>query len=104
MLVLYKDDLLERIELELVFAGGYDAGIVNAYRRRIQLIRAAPQEDALLAMKSLRMERRNLNLTQYTMHVRDGWKLIINFEDSDKGRVAIVATLVEHEIDTEQPS
>ena len=57
MEVEFADDTLERLYSELAFNAGFAAAIVNAYRRRIQFIRSAPDERTFYAMRSLRFEK-----------------------------------------------
>jgi len=93
MLILFKENLLERITADRAFTGGYSSTVVSAYRGRIQLLRAAPQEEALRELRSLRMER--CGNGAHSMRVTDAWELILGFEDSEDGRVAVVEAMVE---------
>jgi proteic killer suppression protein len=106
MLVIFKEIALQRMDAELGFDGGYPPTVVSAYRGRIQVIRAAPQEQSMEPLRSLRMVRTG-NGTQRSMRVTDDWELIIAFQDSEDGRVAVVEAMVERTITntkTEQPS
>ena len=40
----FADQMLERLEREFQFSGGFSAEIVKAYRKRMQLIRNAVDE------------------------------------------------------------
>ena len=44
MEVLFDDDRLDRLEIDPEYAAGWSQPVVRAYRRRMQIIRAAPDE------------------------------------------------------------
>ncbi|MCE4373589.1 hypothetical protein [Xanthomonas hortorum] len=44
MEVAFEDPLLKKLELDPSFTAGFDAAIVKAFRKRLQLIRAAVVE------------------------------------------------------------
>jgi proteic killer suppression protein len=103
--VVFKEDGLARIDAERTFTGGYPPAVVNAYRSRIQVLRAAPREQAMLPLKSLRMERHGNGMSQHSLRVTEGWDLIVGFEDGDSGRVAVVKAMVNRTgANTEQPA
>lgn len=95
MRVKFLQNALERIDAERTFVGGFPPAVASAYRGRIQVIRAAPQEQVLLQLRSLQMERRGNGTSQHSMRVTDDWELIVAFEDSEDGRVAVVEAMVE---------
>jgi len=105
MRVTFKENALARIDSELAFTGGYPPVVVSAYRGRIQVLRAAPQERAVLPLRSLRLQPRGNGTSQHWMRVTDDWDLIVAFEDGKDGRVAVVEAMVERtRTKTEQPS
>ena len=95
MHVMFKNDKLERMAAEFAFTGGYPPRVVSAYRGRIQLIQAAPQEQALLQLRCLRMEGCGNEASQHSMRVTDEWELMMAFEGSDDSRVAVVEAMVQ---------
>jgi plasmid maintenance system killer protein len=95
MHITFKNDKLERMDAELAFTGGYPPRVVSAFRGRIQLIQAAPQEQALLQLRCLRMEGCGNEASQHSMRVTDDWELIVAFEDSGDGRIAVVEAMVQ---------
>ena len=105
MRVTFKENTLARIESELAFTGGYPAVVVSAYRGRIQVLRAALQERAVLPLRSLWLQPCGNGSSQHWMRVTDDWDLIVAFEDDKNGRVAVVEAMVERiRTKTEQPS
>src|SRR2546428_6900878 len=57
MEVEFKDAGLDRLETDARFTAGYPAGIVSAYRKRLQMIRSAPDERDFYQLKSLHFEK-----------------------------------------------
>jgi proteic killer suppression protein len=53
----FDDDDLERLERDANFTANRGEAIVTAFRRRIQAIRAASNEQDLRAMKSFHFEK-----------------------------------------------
>jgi plasmid maintenance system killer protein len=94
MRVIFKESALARIDSELTFTGGYPLGVARAYRGRIQVLRAAPQEHAIQPLKSLRLQ--SCGNGQHSMRVTDDWDLIVAFEDSEDGRVAVLEAMIEN--------
>ncbi len=105
MRVTFKENTLARMDSELAFNGGYPSAVVSAYRGRIQVLRAAPQERSVLPLRSFRLEPRGNGTSQHSMRVTDDWDLIVAFEDGEDGRVAVVEAMVERtKAKMEQPS
>ena len=108
MRVTFKEDSLARMDSELAFTGGFPPVVVSAYRGRIQVLRAAPQEQAVLPLRSFRLQSRGNGTSQHSMRVTDDWDLIVAFEDGEDGRVAVVEAMIERtertKTKTEQPS
>jgi len=103
--VVFKGARLKRIDSDRAFAGGYPSAVVSAYRGRIQVIRAAPQEQVLLKLRSLQMEPSGNGKNQHSMRVTDDWELIVGFEQSEEGRIAVVEAMVKRtRTNTESPS
>jgi proteic killer suppression protein len=96
VLVRFKETVLERLDWDRVFTAGFPQPVVRAFRGRIQVIRAAPQEKALLQLTSLQIKRCGNNGTQHSMRVTDEWQLIVVFEDGEDGRVAMVEAMMEY--------
>ena len=94
MRVIFKDGALARMYSELAFTGGYPPAMVTAYRGRIQVLRAAPQELTIQPLQSLRLRSRGNG--QHLMRVTDDWDLVVAFGDGEDGRVAAVEAIVEN--------
>lgn len=89
---IFQDKSLDRLETDPHFDGGYASEVVRAFRKRMQQIRAAPDERVFYSQRSLRFERlAGARKHQYSMRLNDQWRLILEFrgDGSDK-RVAII--------------
>ncbi len=83
MLVRFHDADLATLEVDASFNGGYSEAIVKAFRRRMQQIRAAPDERTLYALKSLHFEKlKGRRSHQRSIRLNDQWRLILEFEHS----------------------
>jgi proteic killer suppression protein len=94
--VKFKEISLERLDWDRGYTAGFPLLVVSAFRGRIQVIRAAPQKQAILQFTSLQIKRCGNGASQHSMRVTDEWQLIVAFEDGDDGRVAIVEALMEY--------
>ena len=94
MQVIIRESALAQIDTEVAFTGGYPLAVVRAYRGRLQVLRAAPQEEAIQPLKSLRLRLHQNG--QHVMRVTDDWDLIVGFEASGDDRVAVVEAMVQN--------
>jgi proteic killer suppression protein len=97
MEVEFEDESLGQLESEPTYAGGFDAVIVKAFRKRIQFIRAARDERDFYAMKSLNFEKLKADRAgQHSMRLNDQWRLILRLEKRDSGKVVVVIEIVDY--------
>ena len=74
----YEDESLERLETDPSYDGGHSRPVVKAFRKTVQLIKAAPDERAFYAMKSLHFEKLKGKLAGIqSMRLNDQWRLIL---------------------------
>ncbi len=93
----YEDASLSRLELEATFDGGYERAIVRAFRMRIQLIRAAADERAFYALKSLHFEKlKGKRAGQHSMRLNDQWRLVLKFRQEDSGKIVVVISISDY--------
>ena len=103
MKIKFIEETLDRMECELGFTAGLPASVASAYRGRLQTLRAAQQEQALQHLQSFQL--RSCGNGSYFMRVTDEWDLVVAFQDSEDGRVAVVDAMVNRKITkTEPPS
>jgi proteic killer suppression protein len=98
MLVDFDNDDLRRLERDASFEGGYAQGVVRGFRKVMQLIRAAANEQDLYAHKSLRFEKlKGRRSHQRSLRVTGQWRLILELRERDDGnRVAVVISLEDY--------
>ena len=78
MEVMFDDDDLDRLETDPVFTAGQPQPIVRAYRKRMQMIRSAPDERDFYKLKSLRFEKLGgKRKHQHSMRLNDQYRLIV---------------------------
>ncbi len=92
MEVRFKAARYDRLETDPKYDAGFGEAVVRAYRKVVNLIRAATDERDIRAMKSLRMERLKGDRShQVSLRLNDQWRLIIEIEPSKpKNRVVII--------------
>jgi proteic killer suppression protein len=82
---------LDRLETDASFEGGYSSAVVRAYRKRIQLIRAAADERDFYVLKSLHFEKlKGDRAGQYSIRLNEQWRLVLRFEGHAPTRVVVV--------------
>lgn len=80
MEVQFKDAKLDRLETDLRYDAGFSRAVVTAFRKRMQMIRAATDERVFYRLKSLHFEKLHGSRShQYSMRLNDQWRLIIEF-------------------------
>lgn len=89
----FADDDLDRLEADPNFNGGFDRGIVRAYRKRMQIIRAAIDERDLADMRSNRFEKlKGKRSHQHSLRINDQWRLIVQIKKSrPKNTILVIA-------------
>ena len=95
--VRFADDDLDRLETDRQFDGGCAPGIVKAFRKRMQQIRAAPDERPFYTQRSLRFEKlQGKRSHQYSMRLNDQWRLILEFEGEGTDKVVIIVAIEDY--------
>ena len=93
----YADDDLDRLETDLRFNAGHAHEIVQAFRKRIQTIRAAPDERTFYALKSLHFEKLKGNRAhQYSMRLNKQWRLIVEIKPGQPKNTIIVVAIEDY--------
>jgi toxin HigB-1 len=84
---------LDRLEIDPAFSMGLPPAVVKAYRRRLQGIRAAPDERDFYALKSLHFEKlKGQRQHQHSMRLNDQFRLILELvATGPRKRVRIVS-------------
>lgn len=97
MEVSFEDPSLERLEADPKYTAGLDAGLVKVFRKRLQFIRASPDERAFYAMKSLHYEKlKGDRSNQRSMRLNNQWRLILRLEEDDAGKLIVIVSIADY--------
>ncbi len=97
MEVEFEDASLRRLEADPGFTAGYDAAIVKAFRKRMQFIRAAVDERAFYAMKSLHYEKlKGILDGQSSMRLNAQWRLLLRLRQDEDGKTVVVISIADY--------
>jgi proteic killer suppression protein len=93
----YEDESLERLETDPGYDAGHSRPVVKAFRKVIQVIRAAPDERAFYAMKSLHFEKLKGKLEGIqSMRLNDQWRLLMRFERRASGKIVVIISIADY--------
>jgi toxin HigB-1 len=82
---------LQRLDADESYTAGFSRDVVGMFRRRMQLIRAAVDERAFHALKSLHYEKlKGGRWHQHSMRLNDQFRLILELESMPEKTVVIV--------------
>jgi len=91
MKVRHRDAAFQRAEQDASFTGGMSQQLASAFRRRMQVIRAAIDERDLAAIRGNRFEKLKGDRShQYSIRINNQYRLILEFEGVGQGKVLIV--------------
>jgi proteic killer suppression protein len=97
MEVRFADARLDRLETDRKYDAGFSQAIVKAFRKRMQLIRSAPDERIFYQLKSLHFEKMDGDRShQHSMRLNDQWRLIIELEGSVPNKVVVVVSIEDY--------
>ena len=88
--VAFGDDDLDRLETDGKFDAGFSPGVVKAFRKRMQMIRSAPDERLFYALKSAHFEKLKGREGEYSMRLNDQWRLILGFVGEAPNKTVVV--------------
>jgi proteic killer suppression protein len=93
----FRDPALDRLETDASFSSGFSGAIVKAYRKRLQLIRAALDERSFYALKSLYFEKLKGDRShQCSMRLNDQWRLILELHGVSPEKVIVVVAIEDY--------
>jgi len=86
MEVVFADDDLYYLEMDSNFTGNLEQAIIKAFRKRMQLIRAAPDERDFYKLRSLRFEKLGgKRKHQHSIRLNDQYRLIVELMKGNLG-------------------
>jgi proteic killer suppression protein len=87
----FSDDDLCRLECDPDFSGGHSQAIVRAFRKCMQVIRAAADERDFYSLKSLHYKKLQGKRSQEkSMRLNDQWRLILEVQSSKSKTVVLI--------------
>lgn len=95
--VTFKDESLDRLEIDAGYSGGHGNGVVKAYRKRMQQIRAASDERTFYALRSLHFEKlKGSREGQHSMKLNDQWRLIVELKGEAPRKTVHVVEITDY--------
>jgi proteic killer suppression protein len=96
MEVRFEDHALGRLETSGEGQGAWPAGVVKAFRRRMQFIRAMPDERDLRAIKANHYEKMQGNREgQHSVRLNNQFRLFFRFEESDGRKILVILEIAD---------
>ena len=93
----FQDASLDRLETDTSATGGYPPGVVRAFRKRMQFIRAAPDERVFYEWKSLHFEKLKGDRShQHSVRLNDQWRLIIEFQGEAPNKTIVIVGIEDY--------
>jgi proteic killer suppression protein len=91
--VTFADPDLDELETTPKPRSRFDAAIIRAFRKVLRIIRDAPDERDIRAMKSLRFEKlKGMKNDKYSLRLNDQWRLIFEIhEGRPKNTIHVLA-------------
>ena len=94
--VQFDDKDLEQVETDARATGGYSVAVVKAFRKRMQMIRAAPDERDFYMMKSLHFEKMRSNPNYHSTRLNDQYRLIIALISESQIRTIVIVGIEDY--------
>jgi proteic killer suppression protein len=93
----FKEQKLDRLEIDGAFDAGFSREIVRAYRKCLQIIRSASDERVFYNLKSLHFEKLKGDRShQHSMRLNKQWRLIIEFEGIAPNKLVAVISIEDY--------
>jgi proteic killer suppression protein len=87
----FRNEDLDRLETELKYTAAFAPGVVKAYRKRIQAIRAAKDERDLHATKGNHFEKlKGDRAHQHSLRLNDKMRLIVEIERGEPKNTILI--------------
>lgn len=97
MEVEFKDADLDRLETDARFTARFAAGVVSAYRKRLQAIRNATDERDFYNLRSLHFEKlQGSRSHQYSMRLNDQWRLVLELRGKGQEKTVYVVGIEDY--------
>ena len=88
---------LDRLEADQDFNAGFAPEVVRAFRKLMQVIRAAIDERTFYALKSLHYEKlKGTRSHQRSMRLNRQWRLIIELKKVDPATIVVIVDIEDY--------
>ena len=95
--VRHDDRRLDRVEFEKEYTAGLAPGVVKAFRKTMQAIRAAGDERDLRERRAARFEKLSAGRShQYSIRLNDQYRLIIELEGEAPNKTVVVVGIEDY--------
>ena len=94
--VQFEDKGLERLESDARTTEGYPPAIVKSFRKRMQIIRAAPDEREFYAMKSLHFEKLRSDPSSHSIRLNNQYRLIIQLRSESQAKTVVIVGIEDY--------
>ncbi|HZQ12684.1 MAG TPA: type II toxin-antitoxin system RelE/ParE family toxin [Pseudolabrys sp.] len=95
--VAFKDESLDRLEIDPTYSGRYGSDVVKAYRKAMQHIRAATDERTLYNRRGFRFEKLSGNREgQCSLRLNKQWRLIVEITGTAPNKVVNVLEIADY--------
>ncbi len=93
----FSDEWLDRLETDPKYNANFAREVVRSFRKRMQVIRNAPDERTFYGLKSLHFEKLKGDRDhQRSMRLNDKWRLILEIRPAEPKNVVIVVDIEDY--------
>ena len=95
--VSFKDQSLDRLETDATYSAGFGDGLVKAYRKAMQHIRAATDERTFYSRKSFHFEKlKGDREGQHSMRLNEQWRLIVELHGKAPNKTVHIVEIADY--------
>jgi len=92
----FDNDDLDRLEVDPKFDGGWPQSIVHAFRKRMNMIRNAPDERTFRKSAGIHYEKLKNRKDEHSMKLNDQYRLTITFRQSNNQKIVVVLRIEDY--------
>jgi toxin HigB-1 len=93
----HANKTLQKIDEDADYNGSFSDQVANKFRQRMELIRAADNENDLRALKSLHFEKlKGKRQHQYSITLDKQFRLVFEIEKDRSGNTIVVVQIVDY--------
>ena len=96
MEVKFRDDDLDRLEIDARFGRHWPQGVVKAFRKRMQSIRAATDERDLYVAGNKTEKLKGNRSHQHSMALNDQYRLIFEIEQASEAKAVVIVAIEDY--------